>query len=104
MAVSTEKLKKVMHKVVSCFEESGELEFLSQIEKQPDADWEVARKNLEIYLLTKYRPRKANQPQHTHISHSKIPPLVLPSFKSINSSRYSAISREERTRGLSGLR
>lgn len=39
-----------------------------------------------------------------NISLTKIPPLILPSLKSINSSRYSAVSREERQRGLAGLR
>jgi hypothetical protein len=29
-----------------------------------------------------------------NISLTKIPPLILPSLKSINSSRYSAVSRE----------
>ena len=31
---------------------------------------------------------------------NKIPPLLLPTSKSINSSRYSAVSREERKKGL----
>ena len=33
----------------------------------------------------------------------KIPPLVLPTSKSLNSERYSAISKDEKTKGLADL-
>ena len=40
----------------------------------------------------------------TNLNLSKIPPLNLPTSKSINSSRYSALSREDKKKGIMDLR
>jgi hypothetical protein len=68
-------------------------------------DWKMAQESLEAYLGKKFRPAKRrDQNEEINVSLSKIPPLILPSSKSIQSSRYSAISREERTKGVGELR
>lgn len=56
-------------------------------------------------MLKKFKPSKFKRPhEEVSVSQTKIPPLILPSSKSIQSSRYSAISREERVRGVGELR
>ena len=60
---------------------------------------------MERYLAGRFKPVRRKEGQgEVSISLTKIPPLILPSGKSINSSRYSAVSRDDRQRGLTGLR
>ena len=40
----------------------------------------------------------------TNLAINKIPPLILPTSKSINSSRYSVVSKEEKKKGLVDLK
>ena len=102
--IPSQRLHKMLNKVVSCLEEAGEVSFLKDMERGGNSDWETARRSLEVQLLGRSPPRKPRQSQRSEVSHSKIPPLVLPALQPIGSSRYSAMSREERGKGLAGLR
>jgi hypothetical protein len=48
------------------------------------------------------KPTEMEEPRSTEIT-SKIPPLLLPTSKSINSSRYSLGSKDEKRKGLDEL-
>lgn len=44
--LQVDRLRKIMHKVISCFEEAGEMKFLKEIAREDDLKWENARINL----------------------------------------------------------
>ncbi|CAM6006368.1 unnamed protein product [Sphagnum balticum] len=70
--------------------------FLRELQRAPP-DWSRAAAALEAHLAANFSPSRAQQPtEEVGASFSRIPPLLIPSSKSINSSRYSGLSKEER--------